>query len=73
MAASINGLLFQSRSCLHREGAETWRAIARTMLLNGTGEANDEGQSWLRKFGQDDKWNFCLTTGTLVPANQERQ
>ena len=23
---------------------------------------------WLRNFGQDDKWNFCLTTGTLVPA-----
>jgi hypothetical protein len=29
-------------------------------------------QSWLHNFGQDDKWNFCLTTGTLVPANQER-
>ena len=27
---------------------------------------------WLRNFGQDDEWNFCLTTGTLVPANQER-
>ena len=26
-------------------------------------------QRWLRNFGQDDKWNFCLTTGTLVPAN----
>ena len=25
-----------------------------------------------RNFGQDGKWNFCLTTGTLVPANQER-
>src|SRR6202035_1275142 len=21
---------------------------------------------------QDDKWSFCLTTGTLCPANQER-
>jgi hypothetical protein len=29
-------------------------------------------KSWFRNFGQDDKWNFCLTTGTLVPANQER-
>ncbi len=29
-------------------------------------------QRWLHKFGQDDEWNFCLTTGTLVPANQER-
>jgi hypothetical protein len=30
-------------------------------------------QRWLHKFGRYDKWNFCLTTGTLVPANQERQ
>ena len=22
---------------------------------------------------QDDKWSFCLTAGTLCPANQERQ
>jgi hypothetical protein len=28
-------------------------------------------QSRSRKFGQGDKWNFCLTAGTLVPANQE--
>jgi hypothetical protein len=25
-----------------------------------------------RKSAQDDKWNFCLTAGTLCPANQER-
>jgi hypothetical protein len=30
------------------------------------------GYKWLRNFAQDDKWNFCLTAGTLVPANQER-
>ena len=30
-------------------------------------------ERWPRNFGRDDKWNFCLTTGTLVPANQERQ
>jgi hypothetical protein len=29
-------------------------------------------QKWLRNFAQGDKWNFCLTAGTLVPANQER-
>jgi hypothetical protein len=28
---------------------------------------------WLHNFGRCGKWNFCLTTGTLVPANQERQ
>src|SRR5215813_12637379 len=26
----------------------------------------------IRNFAQGDKWNFCLTAGTLVPANQER-
>ena len=25
-----------------------------------------------RESAQDDKWNFCLTAGTLCPANQER-
>ncbi len=29
-------------------------------------------QSWSRKSEQDDKWSFCLTAGTLCPANQER-
>ena len=24
-----------------------------------------------RKTGQDDRWNFCLTAGTLCPSNQE--
>jgi DNA-binding winged helix-turn-helix (wHTH) protein len=30
------------------------------------------GQSRFRKSAQDDKWSFCLTVGTLCPANQER-
>ena len=30
-------------------------------------------QRWLHNFGQCGKWNFCLTTGTLVLANQEKQ
>ena len=29
-------------------------------------------QKWFRNFAQGDKWNFCLTAGTLVPTNQER-
>jgi hypothetical protein len=24
-----------------------------------------------RKSGQDDRWSFCLTAGTLCPTNQE--
>ena len=34
-------------------------------------EAADR-ESWSRKSEQDDKWSFCLTAGTLCPANQER-
>jgi REP element-mobilizing transposase RayT len=33
----------------------------------------DEEKSRLRKSAQDDKWSFCLTAGTLCPANQEKQ
>ena len=29
-------------------------------------------ESWSRKSAQADKWNFCLTAGTLWPADQER-
>jgi hypothetical protein len=32
-----------------------------------------EIESRLRKSAQADKWSFCLTAGTLCPANQERQ
>src|ERR1700730_10655238 len=31
-----------------------------------------EVQRWSRKSEQGDKWSFCLTAGTLWPANQER-
>jgi hypothetical protein len=30
-------------------------------------------QSRPQESEQDDKWSFCLTAGTLCPANQERQ
>jgi hypothetical protein len=29
-------------------------------------------ESWSRKFGQRDRWGFCLMAGTLCPSNQER-
>jgi hypothetical protein len=29
-------------------------------------------ESWSRKSEQGDKWSFCLTAGTLCPANQEK-
>ena len=33
----------------------------------------DGGESRPQESAQDDKWSFCLTAGTLCPANQERQ
>ena len=38
------------------------------MEIRWLGEVERSGS----EFAQDDKWNFCLTAGTLVPANQER-
>src|SRR6266404_9624258 len=37
------------------------------------GDTNKHEESRLRKFEQVDKWSFCLTAGTLMPANQERR
>ena len=42
---------------------ESLEVVARVIGVN---------QKWFRNFAQDDKWNFRLTAGTLVPANQER-
>ncbi len=30
-------------------------------------------QRWLHKFGRHGEWNFCLKTGRLMPANQEKR
>jgi hypothetical protein len=38
--------------------------------FRGTAEVRVESRS--RKSAQDAKWSFCLTAGTLCPANQER-
>jgi hypothetical protein len=35
-------------------------------------EAVKSKESRTRNSAQDDRWNFCLTAGTLCPANQER-
>ena len=40
-----------------------------TISMDGKGAWRE---SWSRKSAQDDKWSFCLTAGTLLPANQER-
>ena len=35
--------------------------------------ANTRPESRPQESEQDDKWSFCLTAGTLCPANQEKQ
>ena len=46
-------------------------ASGRLLAVTHTYDAT-RPKRWFRNFAQGDKWNFCLTTGTLVPANQER-
>jgi FAD binding domain len=43
-----------------------------TPFGGGSSVAGGVEQRWSRKSAQADKWNFCLTAGTLCPANQER-
>jgi hypothetical protein len=56
-----------------------YRFLSSTLIIRLAGGSSQQilrrlhGQRWLHKFGQCGKWNFCLTTGTLVLANQERQ
>jgi hypothetical protein len=33
----------------------------------------NDGESRPQESERDDKWSFCLTAGTLCPANQEKQ
>jgi hypothetical protein len=37
------------------------------------GEAEEGNESRPQESERDDKWSFCLTAGTLCPANQEKQ
>ena len=42
--------------------------------LAQTNKSQDElRESRPQESEQDDKWSFCLTAGTLCPANQEKQ
>ena len=42
------------------------------MPIPATTVAQTSDKKWFRNFAQGDKWNFCLTAGTLVPANEEK-
>ena len=67
---------------LETENAAHAEEHLRKLPLVGAGHINFElvelrpfvnwSKSRPRKSAQDDKWSFCLTMGTLCPANQER-
>ena len=42
------------------------------LVTAGPEQVGRAAQSWSRKSERGDKWSFCLTAGTLCPANQER-
>ena len=46
--------------------------IRRVFRIIETTRHAERNQSRSRKSAQRDKWSFCLTAGTLWPANQER-
>ena len=58
---TCQGRRAQSRSLVRRRIEGITRAFVRRL------------ESWPQGSEQDDKWSFCLTAGTLCPANQERQ
>ena len=53
--------------------AERATEVRHTLDHHRRVERNGRSQSRPNESGQDDKWSFCLTAGTLCPANQERQ
>jgi hypothetical protein len=56
-------------ACAHN----TWRPIFAPLTDNRRQlYRNEDIESRYRKSAQSDKWSFCLTVGTLWPANQER-
>ena len=46
--------------------------VLRWTFQHHTAGRNSAEESRSRKSAQGDKWSFCLTAGTLWPANQER-
>ena len=47
--------------------------LGRILLFDPYWPLHAAKESRPQEFEQDDKWSFCLTAGTLCPANQERQ
>lgn len=55
---------------LHLQNVNATASRFKQWLARFNGVAS-KYQRRLHNFGRCGKWNFCLTTGTLVPANQE--
>jgi Primase C terminal 2 (PriCT-2)/Bifunctional DNA primase/polymerase, N-terminal len=60
---------FEIGAALHSTG---WGDKARALFDEYSIKSEKYNQSRSRKSAQGDKWSFCLTAGTLWPANQER-
>jgi hypothetical protein len=71
------GLLYYVMASSEKLGDSLHRVVRYSTMANEgiSLRLRDEAgvESRLRKSAQDDKWSFCLTAGTLCPANQEKQ
>ena len=68
---------FQLRQLLQDTWIEQDKVGSDTKFLPGQVHVSVKGgqviygaESWLRKSGQCDKWNFCLTAGNMSPLNR---
>ena len=64
------GDAFFNRALRHTTDLRSAFATARK-LISSRERHDGLVQSRPRKSGQDDRWSFCLTAGTLCPSNQE--
>jgi hypothetical protein len=73
IARSKNSLYFKACCACESVRFRQVSAERSTKIPRTPGKIRGLRLSRLRKSAQDDKWSFCLTAGTLCPANQERQ
>ena len=64
--------LNEGQQVQYEEVANKGKTSAENLKVKCTACGAPRAQSRSRKSAQGDKWSFCLTAGTLWPANQER-
>ena len=78
---AVNAVIFATRAAGASHAEYIWNSVWRDIAALESSVLNLRPsdlavqalwQSRSRESAQDDKWNFCLTAGTLCPANQER-